>query len=133
MVNHTRSRSTCRLELTERESTPRGTKDILQPQMEQCQGLEDEIRDKSCQRRSIHEENIVFIEERKILVIPKSKTMSCDKDCWKTDDDPHFGLQGMMCHCVIFTIWRLNTKVEHGWRFWVVKRVKATYYLMLRI
>lgn len=77
-------RSTCRLELTQRETNtdPLGeNKDILLPKKDRCQSrshLENECsREKASandQRPSIHEENIVFIEERKILVIPKSKT-----------------------------------------------------------
>ena len=73
-------RSTCRLELTQRErnADPLGeNKDVLLPKKDRCQSrhLENECREKATnQRPSIHEENIVFIEERKILVIPKSKT-----------------------------------------------------------
>ena len=73
-------RSTCRLELTERESK-KGPKDFHQTSMDPCQTLEVGInRDKSTKRRSIHEENIVFIEERKILLIPKSKTIPTETE-----------------------------------------------------
>ena len=73
-------RSTCRLELTEREPKG-GPKDFHQTSIDPCQTLEVGInRDKSTKRRSIHEENIVFIEERKILLIPKSKTMPTETE-----------------------------------------------------